>query len=215
MLSHYQPAERRPRPASNGQTFPQGARAGQRVSILAIGAERPEEFAAALRRARSRDRVIVVNPRRTNAAKSFVQSGGNFIQAPVQNLPDELGPFDLVLENYPFTVGLVEGVCEQEPCPFWRSSRAVRNYAVPRLRQLGPGGRWILWTESPGLARTLRRLIRTNPSLTRNFAVRIDSAARRRAPRSSYPHLQTRFRVTIERLTGADQHRRENSLMTA
>ena len=215
MVSQHQPAGWRPGQASNGPTFPRCTPTERRVSILAVGAERPEEFAAALRRARSCDRVIVVNPRRTRAAKSFVYSGGNFLQAPIEDLPKELGPFDLVFENYPFTVGLVEGVCEKDPCPFWRSSRAVRDYAVPRLKQLRPGGRWILWTESPGLARALRRLVLTGPSLSRHFAVRIHSATRRRAPPSSYPYLQTRYRVIIERMTGADQHRRENSLMTA
>lgn len=212
MVSQYQSGERCSTRA-NDQTFPQRVRTGRRVSILAVGPERPEEFAAASRLACNCNRVVVVNPRRTDAARRFVRSGGNFVQAPVQDLPKQLGPFDLVFENYPFTVGLVEGVCEQDPCPFWLSSRAVSDYAVPRLRQLATGGRWVLWTESPGLARAIRHLVRTDPSMSRRFAVRINSTTPRHAPRSAYPHLQTRFRVMIQRLTSADSHRRVNSLM--
>jgi len=164
-----------------------------------VGAERSDEFMDALRLAGRGHRVVVVNPRQTIAARRFASAGGAFIRSAIERLPLALGPFDLICENYPFTVGLVKGVCEEDPCPVWLSTRRMRAYAMARLRHLGPRGRWIVWTESPGFAAALRSLVQRDDAIRRRFSVRIVPLATAEGPRSSYPHLSTRFQVMFQR----------------
>src|SRR5258707_982439 len=78
---------------------------GRSRAVLAVGTERPDEFAGMMSLARDGYRVIVVNPRETAAARRFAESGGAFVRGTIEELPAILGPFELILENYPYTVG--------------------------------------------------------------------------------------------------------------
>jgi hypothetical protein len=164
-----------------------------------VGAERFDEFADAVRLVERGHSVIVVNPWASVAALRFADTGGTFIPYAIERLPLVFGPFDLICERYPFTVARVKGVCEDDPCPVWLSIRTIRTYAMARLRHVAPCGRWILFTESPGLAGTLRSLFHHDKAIRRNFNVRVVPLTRDEAPRSSYPHLSTRFQVIIKR----------------
>jgi hypothetical protein len=164
-----------------------------------IGSERFDEFADAVRLGGRGHSVSVINPRKSAAARRFVNAGGTFIQTTIERLSGTLGLFDLICENYPYTVARVEGVCEDDPCPMWLSTRAMRAYAMARLRHLAPRGRWIVFTESPGFARALRSTVCRDQVMRRKFSVRIVLLTGDEAPRSSYPQLSTRFQVIFQR----------------
>jgi hypothetical protein len=174
-------------------------RNGRRSNVLVVGAERWDEFTDARRIGDGSHQVIVANPRETAAARRFVTEGGTFIQSTIERLPSRLGPFDLICENYPYTVARVKGVCHEKPCPIWLSKREVRAYARARLKHLAPNGRWILFTESPGFAITLRSIGRTDEAIRRSFNVAIVRLKNQDAPPSSYPHLATRFKVIFQK----------------
>jgi hypothetical protein len=180
------------------------------LKVLMVGTERPDEFADAIRLARRGHSVIVVNPRESIAARRFANAGGSFIQSTIERLPLTFDPFDLICENYPFTVARVKGVCEDNPCPMWLSARAMRAYAMARLRHLAPRGRWIVFTESPGFVRALRSMVHHDPGIQRNFNIRIVPLKPDEAPRSSYPRLSTRFKVIFQRRP--DELRQANGL---
>jgi hypothetical protein len=185
------------------------ARRAADLNVMVVGAERSEEFAEAGRFERLSGNVVVVNPRKSVAARRFARAGGYFMQRAIERLPLTLGPFDLICENYPYTVAQVEGVCEDDPCPVWLSARAIRAYAMARLRHLARGGRWILFTESPGFARALRSLFHRDKGIRSDFNVQVVPLTRGEAPRSSYPRLSTRFKVIIQRHCGevCQEHR--------
>jgi hypothetical protein len=167
--------------------------------VLLVGAERPEEVADAVRLLRQGHKVVLVNPHVSVAARNFAKNGGTLVRATIECLPFAFGLFDLICENYPYTVARVEGVCEENPCPVWLSPRVIRAYAMERLKRLAPRGRWIAFTESLDFARALRSFIHRNPDIQRNYSVRIASLAGDEAPRSDYPYLATRFRLIFQR----------------
>jgi hypothetical protein len=169
------------------------------LNVLIVGAERSDEFADAGRFAARGHQVTVVNFRESVAARRFQDAGGTFVQSRIERLPLTLGPFDLVCENYPYTVARVEGVCESDPCPIWLSIRAIRTYAVARLRRLASGGRWILFTESPGFTGALRWVIGHDPGIRRNFRIRTIPLKKEDAPPSCYARFHTRFQIIFER----------------
>jgi hypothetical protein len=180
------------------------------LRVLMIGSERSEELADAVRLAERGHNVIVVNPRQSGAARRFADTGGRFIRITIERLPLTLGPFDLICESYPFTVERVKGVCEDDSCPVWLSAGAMGAFAMARLRHLAPRGRWIMFTESPGFAGALRSLVHRDKGIKRNFTIRIVPLTGDEAPRSSYPHLSTRYQVIFQRRPG--ESRRANSL---
>src|SRR5262249_7338744 len=141
----------------------------------------------------------VANPHVSLAARRFANAGGIFLQMPIERLPLAFGPYDVICENYPFTLTQTEGVCDQDPCPVWLSPTAMRAYMMARLKRLAPRGRWIVFTESPGFANALRSMVHHDRTIRRNFAVRINPLTSEEAPRSSYPHLTTRFQAIIQR----------------
>ena len=143
--------------------------------------------------------MIAVNPGRSPAAHAFQAAGGDFIQTTIEKLPPALGCFDLICEHYPFTIGRVLGVCERSPCTIGRSVHALRAFAMPRLKQLAEAGRWVIFTESPGLAGTLHALAQIDPALRRNFTSQIIELNDAQAPLSRYPILSTRFLVILQR----------------
>jgi len=175
-------------------------------NVLLVGAERPDEFADAVRLVRQGHKVVVVNPHASLAARNFAKDGGTFVRTTIECLPFALGLFDQICENYPYTVARVKGVCEEDPCPLWLSARAIRAYAMARLRYLAPGGRWIVFTESPGLAGALRSIVRRDQAIRRKFGFRIVRLISTEAPQSSYPLLPTRFKVILQRHP-AESHR--------
>jgi hypothetical protein len=168
--------------------------------VLMVGSERSDEFADATQVLARGHNVTVVNPRESPAAFRFAGRGGTFIRCPIERLPLTLGPFDVICENYPFTVARVEGVCEDGLCPVWLSARLMHAYAMARLRHLAPGGRWILFTESPGFARALRSIVRRDLGIRRNFNIRIVPLTNGESPRSLYPRLTTRFKVILQQI---------------
>lgn len=174
------------------------SRSGSR-HVLIVGAERFDEFADARRMAARGHSVRAINPRETTAAASFESGGGSFTRSTIERLPAKLGPFDLICENYPYTIGPVAGVCYEQSCPIWLSRREVRAYAVARLKHLAPNGRWIVFTESPGFACALRSIGRSDETIRRHFNVRVVRLTKRQAPPSSYPHLTTRFKLIFQR----------------
>jgi hypothetical protein len=175
-------------------------------NVLLVGAERSDEFADAMRLVRQGHKVVVVNPHASLAARRFAKDGGTFVPTTIERLPLALGSFDLICENYPYTVARVKGVCEEDPCPLWLSARAIRAYAMARLRYLAPGGRWIVFTESPGFAGALRSIVRRDQAIRRKFSFRIVRLINAEAPQSSYPRLSTRFKVILQRHP-AESHR--------
>jgi hypothetical protein len=177
-------------------------------NVLLVGAETPDEFADAVRLVRQGHKVVVVNPHASFAARNFAKDGGTFVRTKTECLPLTLGSFDLICENYPYTVARVEGMCGENPCPVWLSARAMRGYAMARMKRLAPHGRWIVFTESPGFAGALRSFVRQEPDIRRNFSVRIVSLTGDEAPRSAYPHLTTRFKLIFQR------HRPQSRRMT-
>jgi hypothetical protein len=168
-------------------------------NVLLVGAERPDEFADAMRLVRQGHKVMVVNPHASLSARNFAKDGGTFVRTTIECLPFALGLFNLICENYPYTVARVKGVCEEDPCPVWLSTRAMRAYAMARLKRLAPRGRWIAFTESPDFAKALRSFVHQEPDIRRNFSVRIVSLTGDGAPRSAYPYLTTRFRLIFRR----------------
>jgi hypothetical protein len=167
--------------------------------VLLVGAERSDEFANARWFERQGHKVVVVNPHASPAALRFIKGGGAFFRTVIECLPLALGSFDLICENYPYTVARVEGVCEEDPCPLWLSARTMRAYARARLRYLAPGGQWIVYTESPGFAGALRSIVHGDRAIRRNFRFRIVRLISDEAPPSSYPSLSTRFKVILQR----------------
>ena len=168
-------------------------------NVLFVGAERGDEFAYAMRLTNRGHRVLVVNPHESVAARDFADAGGTFIRTTIERIPLTYEPFDLICENYPFTLTRIERVCEADPCPRWFSARTMQTYAMARLKRLAQCGRWIVFTESPGFARALRSMIHRNDTLRKTFSVRFVPLSSDEAPRSAYPHLMTRFRVSIQR----------------
>jgi hypothetical protein len=175
------------------------------LNVLVVGAERSDEFADAMRLVHHGHKVVAVNPYASRAARSFAKDGGTFVRATVECLPLALGSFDLICENYPYTVARMKGVCEDNSCPVWLSARAIRAYAMARLRHLAPGGRWILFTESPGFADALRSIVDSDHSIRRTFSVRMVRLISDEAPQSSYPRLTTRFKVILRRHSTASR----------
>src|SRR5262245_31912155 len=154
-----------------------------------------------MRLARHGHKVVVANPYASSAASRFAGAGGVFMQPSIEWLAPS-AHFDLICENYPFTLTQIESVCEQDPCPVWLSPTSMRAYVMARLKRLALCGRWIVFTESPGFANALRSMAHQDRSIRRTFGVRIFPLTSEEAPRSSYPHLTTRFQVIIQRRCG-------------
>src|SRR5260221_2358689 len=74
-----------------------------RRKVLFVGAERPDEFAYAMRLACQGHTVAVVNPRETAAARAYRNGGGRFIQARIEGLPPRFRSFQLICEDYTFS----------------------------------------------------------------------------------------------------------------
>lgn len=153
--------------------------------LLFVGAERPEEFALALRLACQGNQVTVVNPRKTRAAKEFQAHGGTFIQARIEQLPEACGQFDVIFENYPYPSG--------------RNYVPPRSFAVERLLRLAPGGCWILFTEAVRFATLLKAAVDYDQTIHARFSVTLSSVSPQQAPPSTYPPVSTRFRLVFSR----------------
>jgi hypothetical protein len=154
-------------------------------SVLFVGAERPDEFADAMRLAREGHDVIAVNPRETAAARAFRRAGGTFLQARVEQLPRACCRFDTICENYPYPSG--------------RHYVPPRDFALARLALLAPGGRWVLFTESARYASLLKAVADYDESVQVKFRASLSSLPPSAAPPSSYPYSDTRFRVLFKR----------------
>jgi hypothetical protein len=154
-------------------------------SVLFVGAERADEFADAMRLARANHDVIVVNPRETAAARAFRRAGGTFLRAGVEQLPTACCRFDIICENYPYPSG--------------RRYVPPRDFALARLPLLGPGGRWVLFTESARYATLLKAVADYDDAVQRKFRAALSRMSPSAAPPSSYPASSTRFRLVVKR----------------
>jgi hypothetical protein len=133
-------------------------------------------------------RVAVVNPRETAPARAYRAAGGRFIQARVEDLPSRLGPFHVICENYPY------------PYPPALDYAASRAYALARLARVGPGGRWVMFTESPRLAAALTAVAENEAPVRHRFRLLFAELSPVFAPRSAYLRRDTRYRLIFERL---------------
>jgi hypothetical protein len=157
-----------------------------RSRVLIVGAERPVEFSFASEQgAKGRD-VTVANPRVTVAARQFWAGGGNFVPSRVEDLPRDLPRFDEIRENYPYPSG--------------PHAELPRPFVLARLRRLAKGARWIVYTESLALARTLRAAIESDRALRQLFRVSLARIPFDEAPQSNYPQIDSRYRVIFQRL---------------
>ena len=157
-----------------------------RRNVLIIGAERPDEFADALRMACLGHNVTVVNPRETFAAREFKRKGGTFIQGRLEELPPACKCFDVICENYPYPSG------ENYVPPL--------AFAEARLSRLSRGGRWILFTEAVRFATLLKAVTDFDENLPGKFSCALSRVPLHRAPASTYPPGDTRFRLIFQRM---------------
>ena len=153
--------------------------------MLFVGAERPDEFANAMRLHREGHDVIVVNPRETAAGRAFRRAGGTFLRARVEQLPRAYCRFDVICENYPYPSG--------------RHYVPPRDFALMRLALVAPGGRWVLFTESARYATLLKAVADYDGAIRRMFRASLASLSPSSAPPSSYPSSTTRFRLTFKK----------------
>lgn len=155
------------------------------LNVLFVGAERTDEFDAALRLLRCGHNIFAVNPRKTLAAIEFQQAGGTFLRGRIEELSRGCRGFNLILENYPYPSG--------------RHYVRPPAFALARLARLAPGGRWILYTESSRFASLLKTAIERGPFLTNRFRVHVAKIPLDTAPPSDYPQMDTRYRLIFER----------------
>jgi hypothetical protein len=154
--------------------------------VLLLGAERMDEFADAMRLVRHGHDVMVINPRETGAARAFRQAGGTFLRARIEQLPRGCCSFDVICENYPYPSG--------------RHYVPPRAFAFARLARLAPGGRWVLFTESPRYATLLKAVGDYDVVVQRRFRAGLTSLSSSEAPPSAYPSTGSRFRLIFQRL---------------
>jgi hypothetical protein len=154
-------------------------------NVLLVGAERADEFADAIRLSRHGYGITVVNPRETTAARKFQRQGGRFIAARIEDLAGSGVYFDTICENYPY--------------PLRRYSGPAKRFALARLKRLAPQGRWIVVTESSRFATALKALADFDSDIARNFTLRSSVVSPRQAPPSTYPPVNTRFRLIFQR----------------
>jgi len=117
--------------------------------------------------------------------RAFRRAGGTFLRARIEQLPPACCRFDVICENYPY--------------PLRRYSGQTKPYAMARLKRLAPGGRWIVITESPRFATALKALADFDADVARHFTLRFSVVSPRDAPPSTYPPVNTRFRLIFQR----------------
>jgi hypothetical protein len=154
-------------------------------NVLFVGAERPDEFAHAMRLTCQGHDAIAINPRETAAAKAFRRAGGKFIRARIEHLPPQSCRFDLICENYPYPSG-------------WHYV-PPRPFALARLSLLKPRGKWILVTESPRYASLLKAVVDHDDDVSARFRGTFSPLSIDEAPPSFYPQAKSRFRLVVQR----------------
>jgi hypothetical protein len=159
-----------------------------RRKVLLVGAERPDEFAYAMRLACQGHAVAVVNPRETAAARAYRNGGGRFIQARIEDLPLRFGPFHVICENYPY------------PYPLALGYDRTKAFAWARLERLAIGGRWVVFSESGRLATTLADVTRHEAAVRSGFRLRFSELSSALAPHSAYPRRKNRYRLIFQRV---------------
>jgi hypothetical protein len=141
-------------------------------NVLFVGAERPNEFAHAMRLTYQGHDVIAINPRETAAARAFRRAGCKFIRARIEHLP---------------------------PYPSGRHYVPPRPFALARLSLLKPGGKWILVTESPRYASLLKAVVDHDDDVSARFRGTLSPLSIDEAPPSFYPQAKSRFRLVFQR----------------
>ena len=154
-------------------------------NVLLVGAERHDEFGDAVGLVSQGHNVTIVNPRETAAAREFQSRGGTFIRARVEQLPPACKCFDVICENYPYPSG--------------KHYVPPRAFALARLSRLAPGGRWILFTEAVRFATLLKAVADYDEATQGRFRLHFSRVPPEDAPPSSYPPVDTRFRLIFQR----------------
>ena len=154
-------------------------------NVLLVGAERRDEFGEAIGLVHQGHNVTIVNPRETTAAREFQSRRGTFIRARVEQLPSACRCFDVICENYPYPSG-----------EYYVPPRA---FALARLSRLALGGRWILFTEALRFATLLKAVVDYDDAVQGRFRLGFSRVPPEDAPPSSYPPVNTRFRLIFER----------------
>ena len=154
-------------------------------NVLFVGAERPDEFADAMRLICQGHTVMVINPRETSSATAFRRQGGNFVRARIEQLPPECCQFDVICENYPYPSG--------------RHYVPPRAFVLARLARLARAGRWILFTEATRFATRAKAVVDYDGILPGRFKARLSALSPGQAPPSTYPPVASRFRLIVER----------------
>jgi hypothetical protein len=151
------------------------------LDVLVVGAETYAEFAYAQRVTQQGGKATVVNPTATTAAKAYQQSGGNFVQGRVEDLPAG-ARFNLIREDYPFPLG--------------RAFTPSQQFVEARLGRLKPGGSWVVVTESSEFVQTLEAV---GAYAKARVTVNQIPQAHEATPQSTYPREANRYVVTFSR----------------
>lgn len=178
-------------PPSAGVAPPPGPPAGTRpapptpprpqLDVLVVGAETAGEFDYARSVARQGGTATVVNPRASEEARTFQQSGGNFVQARVEELPKG-ARYNLIREDYPFPLG--------------RLFTPSQQFVEARLERLKPGGTWVVVTESSEFVHALEAAGAYSGA---RVSVNQIPQAHEATPQSRYPREASRYVVTFSR----------------
>jgi len=160
---------------------PPGPPPRPQVDVLVVGAESASEFAYARRVAQQGGNVTVVNPVVTAEARAYQQSGGNFVQGRVQELPAS-ARFNLIQEDYPFPLG--------------RAFTPSFQFIEARLGRLKAGGIWVVITESSEFVQALQA---AGTFAGARVSVNQIPPAHEATPQSTYPREQNRYAVTFSR----------------
>ena len=171
-----------PRGGSPGKPGAGGAapKKASDTRVLVVGAETEAEFGYARGVASKGQRVDVVNPTETAAAKTFKAEGGNFVKGKIESLPAE-PTYNLIREDFPYPTGAsittIEGV-------------------GARLARLKPGGRWVVVTEAKAeFLPTLKAEATRRGARVTQYGI---PQAHEGAPQSGHPKGPERFVVIIE-----------------
>jgi hypothetical protein len=149
--------------------------------ILLVGPETPAEFSWAADVASQGHQVTAANPIVTPAARAFIERGGKFVAGPIESLP-RAPTLNLIREDF--------------PVPLARMPQPVADFATARIERLAPGGRWIVVTEAPEFATTLRYVADQQGMEVTRYEL---PAAHEAAPQSAYPRETSRVMLIIEK----------------
>ena len=154
---------------------------GTPQNVLLVGPETQAEFGWARALNIRGQGVTAANPTATPAAEAFASSGGRFFRGRIEELP-AAQRFDLIREDFPVPLG--------------RALPPTAEFARARIGRLVPGGRWVVVTEDPEFARTLRVAGEQHGATVRYYEV---PGAHEAVPLSLHPRESSRHMLIFEK----------------